>query len=180
MAVGVSNDPAMMKLLRLYGVRTVNAFAISAIVGDISRFRTPKQLVAYVGLQPKVTQSGNTKRTSVTIGFGRRDLRAYILQSAHAILRMGPNTHPVAKWGQQKARQKGWNVAAVAVARKLVVEIWYLMRGFYTNLEEVSPMIRLHLRKMGNTIGAKARREMGYRTVEDFVIQKELILLDTT
>jgi transposase len=42
----------------LFGVAEITAFDIGVFVGDIHRFRTPKQLVAYVGLNPRVQLSG--------------------------------------------------------------------------------------------------------------------------
>jgi transposase len=39
------------------GVSLVSAATFVAVVGDIRRFETPKKLVGYVGLDPKVRQS---------------------------------------------------------------------------------------------------------------------------
>lgn len=175
----VSEDPQILKLFRLLGVSLINSFAIAAIIGDVNRFRTPKKLVAYIGLQPKVEQSGKMSRTSVTLGYGRRELRSLLVQSAHAILRSAPNDLPIARWGRRKEFQKGKQKAVIAVARKLVVAIWYLLKGFYTNLEEVSETIRTKLLKTGFAIGTELRRVMGYQKMEDFIEAKSKLLLST-
>jgi transposase len=46
------------RLMSVPGVSLVSAATFVAVVGDISRFETPKKLVGYVGLDPKVRQSG--------------------------------------------------------------------------------------------------------------------------
>jgi transposase len=41
------------------GVGVGVAVTLMAAIGDISRFSSPRQLVAYLGLDPKVRQSGD-------------------------------------------------------------------------------------------------------------------------
>jgi hypothetical protein len=49
----------MRRLLTLPGVSAVTAFTLVAAVGEIGRFPTPQHLVSYLGLDPRVSQSGN-------------------------------------------------------------------------------------------------------------------------
>jgi len=46
------------RLLTVPGVNVICAASFLAAIGDIRRFRTSRQLVAYLGLDPKVRQSG--------------------------------------------------------------------------------------------------------------------------
>jgi transposase len=48
----------MRRLLTLPGVNFVTAAALLAAIGDIHRFPTARQLVSYLGLDPRVQQSG--------------------------------------------------------------------------------------------------------------------------
>jgi transposase len=48
----------MRRLLTLPGVNFVTAAALIAAIGDIRRFPTARQLVSYLGLDPRVRQSG--------------------------------------------------------------------------------------------------------------------------
>ena len=48
----------MRRLLTLPGVNFVTAAALLAAVGEIRRFPTSRQLVSYLGLDPRVSQSG--------------------------------------------------------------------------------------------------------------------------
>jgi transposase len=48
------------RLMTVPGVSLISAATFVAVVGDVTRFATPKKLVSYVGLDPKVRQSGET------------------------------------------------------------------------------------------------------------------------
>jgi len=51
-------DPQVRHLISIPGVGLVTALALVAVIGDIRRFPRPNQLVGYVGLDPRVRQSG--------------------------------------------------------------------------------------------------------------------------
>jgi transposase len=177
MAAEIAEDPELLKLQQLCGLRLIVIYALGAVIGDISRFKNPKRLVAYIGLQPSVKQSGINDRSGGLRHTGRKDLRCLLVQAAHAILRMGPADNPLATWGRAMTYRKSRNVAAIAVARKLTVYIWYLLRGFFTPLQDVSTSFRSKLQKLAVEIGTPMRREMGYKTIRDFIHKKEEILL---
>lgn len=52
-------DPQVAHLLSIPGVDAAVALGVLATIGEIGRFRTPQQLVSYLGLDPRVRQSGN-------------------------------------------------------------------------------------------------------------------------
>src|SRR5712692_9598821 len=52
------SSEAVKRLMSVPGVSLVSAATFVAVVGDIRRFESPKRLVGYVGLDPKVRQSG--------------------------------------------------------------------------------------------------------------------------
>jgi transposase len=58
------------RLMTVPGVNVICAATFMAAVGDIRRFRTQRQLVGYLGLDPKVRQFGSAR------GEGRADLKA--------------------------------------------------------------------------------------------------------
>jgi transposase len=53
------SDPDALWLMTIPGISVVTAIAMLAAIGDIKRFPTPRHLVAYLGLDPRVRQSGN-------------------------------------------------------------------------------------------------------------------------
>lgn len=158
-ATEVLNDPLLLSLVRLCGIRDVLAFALGAIVGDIQRFARPQSLVNYIGLYPAFDESGiNQWRGGVGIR-GRKDLRALLIQGAQAILR---SSHPLAQWGKKLLARKGSkNLAVAAIARKLTISAWYLMMGRFSVLEEVDGRLQIKLNKIITQMGSQSLRSLG-------------------
>lgn len=164
-ALEVVRDPALLQLVRLFGVAEVNAFALGAFVGDIHRFRTPKQLVAYAGLNPRVNLSGQGGYTGSITHHGRKELRAALIEAAQNLLRYD---NPLRSWGWKLLIAKGRNVAAVAVARKLTVASWYLMMGRFTPLEQIGPSLRTKVNKIVALLGKDVATSLGYTRLKEF------------
>lgn len=143
----VLEDPELLALVRLCGVRDLVAFALAAIIGDISRFANPRKLVKYVGLNPAFDDSGDSRWRGGIGGHGRKDLRALLIESAQSIL---GSKSPLSAWAKKLLARKGQrNLVVAAVARRLTVAIWYLMMGRWTPLEEVDDALS---RKIGKII----------------------------
>ncbi len=155
----VTSDPELLSMVRLCGVRDMVAFALGAIVGDITRFAHPKKLVSFIGLSPAFDDSGEGKWEGGIGGHGRKDLRALLIEAAQAILR---SRHDLAKWGKKLLARKGsLNLAVAAVARKLTVAIWYLMMGRWTPLEEIDDLLSRKIGKIISQVGAPALEKLG-------------------
>lgn len=152
-------DPVLLSLTRLCGVRDVIAFSLGAIIGDISRFAGPKQLVKYVGLNPAFDDSGEHTWRGGIGGHGRADLRALLIEAGHALLR---SPHPTGVWGRKLLARKGApNIAVAAVARKLVVAVWYLLSGHWTALEELDPPLARKVGKIITRVGPQGLQQLG-------------------
>ncbi len=176
-AAEVASDPQLLKLIRLLGIRDKVALALAAFIGTIDRFENPRKLVAYFSLNPCVSLSGNSGGTGRLSHSGRADVRALLIQAAHSILKHGRG--PTHRWAVALKMRKGHNIAVAALARKLVVSVWYLLKGFFTPLTEVDPTLRVKLHKIASEIGRRRLRQMGFRTVAAFERQKLEILLQT-
>lgn len=158
----MSEDPQMMRTMRVLGVGIVSAFALLAVIGDIRRFHSPEKLVAYIGLNPGQRQSGKGKDIRLGVGGrGRGDIRHLLIQGAQSVLRMGRHT-PLGKWGWKLFARKGSrNIAVVAVARKLVVQVWHMLQGNVPTALENDKSFCLKLHKLALNLGAAMRKEMG-------------------
>jgi len=155
----VLNDPALLSLVRLCGVREMVAFALGALIGDIQRFASPKKLVKYIGLNPAFDDSGEGQWRGGIGGHGRKDLRCLLIESAQALLR---STHPIGQWGRKLFGRKGSrNLAVAAVARKLTVAIWYLMMGRWTALEEMDELLHRKIGKIITQLGSQGLQQLG-------------------
>ncbi len=122
----VLDDVNARRLMTIPGVDMAVAAAIVATVGDFSRFQSPDKLVSYVGLNPSVRQSGGLPATHGRISKqGRAWARGMLVEAAHAASRTPGPLH--AFFERVKAR-RGWQIATVAVARKLLVICWHMIR----------------------------------------------------
>jgi transposase len=156
----VLNDPAVLALVRLCGVREMIAFALAAFIGDIKRFQYPKQLVKYVGLNPAFDDSGNSQWSGGIGGHGNKHLRCLLIEGAQALLRCS-NTD-LARWGKRLLASKGsLNLAVAAIARKLTVAVWYLMMGRWTPLQEIDERLGIKVGKIIGRIGQDRLKELG-------------------
>lgn len=118
------------RLLQLPGFGVVTAVTVWAAIGTIQRFADPQHLVGYAGLGTKVHESGTTSRSGRITKAGRRDLRVVLIEAAQ----IAANKHP--HWKAELARLQprlGRNKAIVALARKLLVAVWYILAQHKTD-----------------------------------------------
>ena len=176
-ASAVASDPNILKMIRLLGIRDKVAFALAAFIGPISRFENAKKLVAYFGLNPSVQRSGISGGNGGIACCGRSDVRALLIQAAHSLLKYGQG--PTHRWAIALKMRKGANIAVAALARKLVVSVWYLMKGFFTPMNDITGQIKIKLQKIASEIGSTRLRELGYKSIKAFTTEKERILIQT-
>lgn len=139
-------------LVGLKGVKTLTAMAIISAVGDISRFKHPRQLMAYFGLVPLENSSGESQRSGSITKRGNKEVRRVLIEAA------ANQFHKYVNWEKRKfmkrrkdlppeivqildkagnrlskkasqlmKKGKHRNTVTVAVARELVGFIWDLM-----------------------------------------------------
>jgi transposase len=118
-------DPNVTRLMTIPGIDMVVAVGLMAAIGPIARFAGPDRLVAYLGLNPSVHQSGEGRpRHGRITKQGRTHARTMLVEAAWQAGR-GPG--PLRAFFQRISSRRGPHVAAVAVARKLCVIIWHLL-----------------------------------------------------
>jgi len=122
-------DARIPRLIQLTGIGVFTAFAILAQIGDIHRFASPKKLASFAGLVPSLHQTGNHSFNGHITKAGSPVLRWLLVEAARTAVRFDP--HWQAIYNRLKA-QRGANIAAVAVARKLLVVIWHLLHNHST------------------------------------------------
>jgi transposase len=111
-------------LMQLPGFGLIVALTLLAAIGDIARFPEPSKLVGYSGLGAGVHDSGQTHRTGHITKEGRKEMRWVLVEAAwHAVAH-----HP--HWKAEFARlthRMDKNRAIIAIARKLLVVVWYVL-----------------------------------------------------
>lgn len=144
-------------ILQLPGFGVVTAVTVWAAIGNIERFEDPQHLVGYAGLGTRVHDSGMSTRTGRITKAGRRDLRVVLIEAAQ----VAANSHP--HWKAELARLQprlGRNKAIVAIARKLLVAVWYILAQHKTDRFAQPEAIAQKFLKFAYQLG-KANRPAG-------------------
>lgn len=75
-------------LMTIPGVGAITALAMVAVIGDVTRFPGPRQLVGYLGLDPRVRQSGEKAARHGHISrAGQAHARGLLIEAAHTAIR---------------------------------------------------------------------------------------------
>jgi transposase len=125
LAVEALDDPVVARLMTVPGIDSIVALSILAAVGDFGRFSSPDKLVSYLGLNPKVRQSGVSPASHGRISkAGRAQARGMLVEAGWSAAR-APG--PLRAFYRRINARRGFQVAVVATARKMAVLCWHLV-----------------------------------------------------
>jgi len=143
--------PVVDALRALRGIDKVAAMVLLAELGDISRFDSPKQLMAYLGLVPSEHSSGGRRRQGTITKTGNGHARRMLVESAWSYrfpARQTMHLKRKAKAASEEAKTIAWRAqkrlcgryatliqagkntkqTTVAIARELAGFIWDIAR----------------------------------------------------
>jgi transposase len=133
-------DERCQRLAKIEGVGTLVATALVAAVGNASEFKSGRELSAWLGLVPRQHSSGNR---NVLLGISKRGdryLRTLMIHGARAALRSADRGETQrSAWLSRLKRERGANVAAVALANKNARVVWALL----TRSEKYRPPVEV-------------------------------------
>jgi len=115
---------SMMYLMQLPGFGVITGMTVLAAIGDITRFESPRHLASYSGLTPGLDQSGVKLRGKRITKEGRKDLRWAMVEVAQRAVKSDP------LWKHrfnELQRRMHRNQAIVAIARRLLELVWYVL-----------------------------------------------------
>jgi transposase len=149
-------DPDALRLMTLPGVSVVTAIALLAAIGDIKRFPTSRQLVGYLGLDPRVRQSGNEPARHGRISKqGAGEVRGLLVEAAwHAARTPGP----LHGFHERLSVRRGSKIATIATARKLAVITWQLLSRGQDYAFARPALVREKIRRLELLLGAPRRQ----------------------
>jgi transposase len=117
--------PQVKRLMTVPGVNVIVAATFMAAVGDIRRFADRRKLTAYLGLDPRVRQSGVGPATHGHISKqGSSSARHALVEACWSTVRQ---PGPIAGFYQRIKARRGHSIAIVASARKLACLFWCLL-----------------------------------------------------
>jgi transposase len=145
-------SPQVKRLMTVPGVNVIVAATFLAAVGDVGRFPGQRQLVGYLGLDPRVRQSGSTPATHGRISKqGSASARHALVEAAWSVVRQ---PGPLRAFYQRIRARRGHQVAVVAAARKLACLFWCMLtRGEDYAFGQPS-LTKKKLRRLELTAGA--------------------------
>jgi transposase len=118
------DDQRVVLLETIPGVGDLLGLTLASEIGDVARFATPRKLIGYAGLAPRVPQSGERSHTGALSKAGSRTLRWAAVEAAHAAWRP---TNPWHGLYSDVAKRTGKNPAKSAVARKILIACWHIL-----------------------------------------------------
>ena len=121
----VEKCPAAQRLRTHPGVGPLTALAFILIIGRAERFQCGKQIASYLGLVPLEKSSGNQRRLGHITKQGSSLLRFLLVEAAQVTARSLPEWR--SKYYHLTMR-RGRKIAKVAMARKLSVRLYWMMR----------------------------------------------------
>ncbi|TCL53495.1 transposase [Hydrogenispora ethanolica] len=143
----LTNPKLFQALQGFKGIGLITAATLVAEIGDITRFKTAKQFMAFVGLVPGESSSGGTRRQGRITKTGNAHVRSVIIEAGWHYLKkpvvgkalqkrqanLSEAVITIAWKAQQRlnhkyrkiaAKGKPRQVAVVAVARELLGFVW--------------------------------------------------------
>ena len=143
----VEKCPEAQRLMTHPGVGPLTALAFVLIIGTAERFQCGKQIASYLGLVPLEESSGNRRRLGHITKQGNALLRFLLVEAAQVSARSLP------EWRNKYfhlAMRRGRKIAKVAMARRLAVQMFWMMRKGW-DYEQV--------RKFGSHAGQPGHRD---------------------
>jgi transposase len=121
-----SQLPEYETVMNMYGVGTVLGSQLIAEIGDISRLKSSKSLIALAGIDPPPNQSGQVDVKSRSISKrGSPSLRKTLFQIMQVIIQNQPADEPVYQFLDRKRSEgKPYRVYMIAAANKFL-RIYY-------------------------------------------------------
>lgn len=165
--------PEIRRLMTVPGVNLICASTFIAAVGDPRRFLTSRKLVAYLGLDPKVRQSGDAPARSGRISKrGSAAARWALVEAAWSVVLQPGPLH--AFYDRTRAR-RGHGKAIVATARKLAILFWCMLTRDENYAHQQPSLTKKKLRRLEITAGAPkyAKTSRGIWSSNDAIRQAE-------
>jgi len=143
----------IQRMMSVPGVNVVTAATFMAAIGDVSRFPSSRRLVGYLGLDPRVRQSGAGPASHGRISKqGSAPARYALVEAAWSVVRQ---PGPMRAFYERIRSRRRHQVAIVAAARKLACLFWCLLTREEDYAYAQPSLTRKKLRRLELTAGAK-------------------------
>jgi transposase len=131
LASTAKKNPECRRFMEIPGVGPICALSFYSTIGDPFRFKRNADVGAYLGMTPRVRQSGQSTVRQRISRMGNRMTRSHLVTAAVTHFRCGDSA--IRNWGLALQEKAGRGRARVAVARKLAITmlaIWKSGRAY--------------------------------------------------
>lgn len=118
--------PAAVLLMSHPGVGPVTALAFVLTIGDVRRFPKARKVASYLGLIPSEYSSGGKQRLGHISKQGNSLLRFLLVEAGHSAVRKDAE---LSRCYSRLQHRHSTGVAKVAVARKLALRLYWMLRN---------------------------------------------------
>ncbi len=108
------------------GIGPVTSLAFVLAIGPVTRFPRSKKIASYVGLNPSENSSGQRRRLGAISKQGNTMVRWLLIEAVYPAVRLDPELR---QDYQRLKFRRGHAVAKVAIARKLAVRMYWMLRS---------------------------------------------------
>lgn len=108
------------------GIGPVTSLAFVLAIGPVTRFPRSRKLASYLGLNPSEESSGGRRRLGAISKQGNTMVRWLLIETVHHAVRLDPELR---QDYQRLKFRRGHAVAKVAIARKLAVRMYWMLRS---------------------------------------------------
>jgi transposase len=118
-------------LMTVPGIGILSATALVAMVGDVQRFPSGRSFANYLGLTPRESSTGASRRLGPISKRGNRYLRMLLIHGARSALLAAHRTSEpdsLQTWAIRTAQARGHNIATVALANRIARIAWRVWR----------------------------------------------------
>lgn len=113
-------------LLSIPGIGSISAIHLLLQLGNIERFSTLDELCSYVGLMPRLYESGDTRIVGKLVNRGRKELKIMLIEVSWVALRADPAL--LAKY-EELIKTRHPNKAIIKIAKKVLSRIRYVLKN---------------------------------------------------
>jgi transposase len=148
--------PEIQRLMTVPGVNVQTAATFMASIGDIRRFPSASRLTSYLGLDPKVHQSGNAPARHGRISkAGTSEVRHMLGEAAWKVT-LTPG--PLRAFFERVRARRNAQIAVTATSRKLAALFWHLLTREQDYAFGRPAMTRNKIRKLELLAGAPPQK----------------------
>lgn len=129
-------NPVCRRFLEVPGVSALTAVSFFTAIEDPTRFRRCADVGAYLGLTPKIEESGDRSRHGGVTKTGNTLTRTHLVAAATVMLTVCKHDTALRRWALDRAVILGVSKARIALARKLSITLFCMWRDETNYLPE--------------------------------------------